>query len=63
MLQRRDDGAAILLVSSELTEIMSLSDRIYVIFEGRIVGEFQRGGMDDKNLGLLMVGGSIGHGQ
>ena len=63
MLQRRQDGAAILLVSSELTEIMSLSDRIYVIFEGRIVGEFQRGSMDDKHLGLLMVGGSIEHGQ
>ena len=63
MLQRREDGAAILLVSSELTEIMSLSDRIYVIFEGRIVGEFERGSMDDRHLGLLMVGGSIGHEQ
>ena len=63
MLQRRNEGAAILLVSSELTEIMNLSDRIYVIFEGRIVGEFQRGSMDDKSLGLLMVGGAIGHEQ
>lgn len=63
MLERRENGAAILLVSSELTEIMNLSDRIYVIFEGRIVGEFQRGGMDDKSLGLLMVGGKIGHEQ
>ena len=63
MLQRREAGAAILLVSSELTEIMSLSDRIYVIFEGRIVGEFTRGSMDDKHLGLLMVGGSIADGQ
>ncbi len=61
MLQRRGQGAAILLFSSELTEIMSLSDRIYVIFEGRIVGEFQRGSMDDKHLGLLMVGGTINH--
>ncbi|MBR6219060.1 MAG: ABC transporter ATP-binding protein [Clostridia bacterium] len=63
LLQRRSAGAAILLVSSELTEIMSLSDRIYVIFEGRIVGEFERGSMDDKHLGLLMVGGSIADGQ
>ena len=63
MLQRRDAGTAILLVSSELSEIMSLSDRIYVIFEGRIVGEFQRGSMDDRRLGLLMVGGAIGHEQ
>lgn len=61
MLDRRAQGAAILLVSSELSEIMSLSDRIYVIFEGRLVGEFRRGSMDDKHLGLLMVGGSIGH--
>ena len=59
MLEKRDQGAGILLVSSELTEIMSLSDRIYVIFEGRIVGEFTRGSMDDKHLGLLMVGGRI----
>ena len=63
MLQRRDAGAAILLVSSELTEIMSLSDRIYVIFEGHIVGEFRRGSMDDRRLGILMVGGSIEHEQ
>ena len=61
MLQRRAQGSAILLVSSELTEIMSLSDRIYVIFEGKIVGEFQRGGMDDRHLGLLMVGGTMDH--
>ena len=40
---------------------MSLSDRIYVIFEGRIVGEFTRGSMDDKHLGLLMLGGTIDH--
>ncbi len=61
MLQRREQGSAILLVSSELTEVMSLSDRIYVIFEGRLVGEFARGSMDDKHLGLLMVGGTINH--
>ena len=59
MIQRREEGAAVLLVSSELTEIMSLSDRIYVIYEGRINGEFKRNSMDDKRLGLLMVGGSI----
>ena len=59
MIQRREEGAAVLLVSSELTEIMSLSDRIYVIYEGRINGEFKRNSMDDKRLGLLMLGGSI----
>lgn len=59
LVQKRAEGAAVLLVSSELTEIMSLSDRIYVLFEGRVNGEFKRGSMDDKHLGLLMVGGSI----
>lgn len=59
LVQRRCEGAAILLVSSELTEIMSLSDRIYVIFDGRINGEFKRDSMDDKHLGLLMVGGAV----
>ncbi len=59
MVRRRSEGAAILLVSSELSEIMSLSDRIYVIYEGRINGEFKRNSMDDKRLGLLMLGGSI----
>ena len=61
LLERRANGSAILLVSSELTEIMSLSDRIYVMFEGGIVGEFTRGSMDDKRLGLLMVGGGNDH--
>ena len=59
MVKRRSEGAGILLVSSELSEIMSLSDRIYVIYEGRINGEFKRNSMDDKRLGLLMLGGSI----
>ena len=36
-----------------------LSDRIYVIYEGRINGEFKRNSMDDKSLGLLMLGGKI----
>ncbi len=59
LLRRRGEGAGILLVSSELTEIMNLSDRIYVIFEGQLVGEFPRGSMDDRRLGLLMVGGTL----
>jgi len=59
MIERRCEGAGILLVSSELSEIISLSDRIYVIYEGRINGEFKRNSMDDKRLGMLMLGGSI----
>ncbi|MBE5809170.1 MAG: ABC transporter ATP-binding protein [Clostridiales bacterium] len=58
LVAKRDQGAAVLLVSSELTEIMSLSDRIYVLYEGRVNGEFKRDSMDDRHLGLLMVGGA-----
>lgn len=57
LVEKRNGGDSVLLVSSELSEIMSLSDRIYVIYEGEIVGEFARGSIDEKRLGLLMVGG------
>jgi len=57
MLRMRSEGSGILLVSSELSEIMTLSDRIYVMFEGRICGEFQRGSIDERALGVLMLGG------
>ncbi len=52
----RDEGAAILLVSVELDEIMSLSDRIAVMFDGRIMGERLPGETDERELGLLMAG-------
>jgi simple sugar transport system ATP-binding protein len=52
----RDAGAAILLVSSELDEILSLSDRILVICGGRIVGERLAGETDEAELGLMMAG-------
>ena len=61
MLKKRAEGGGVLLVSSELSEIMRLSDRIYVLFEGRVNGEFKRGEMDDKSLGLLMLGGNKSH--
>ncbi|MCG6903082.1 MAG: ABC transporter ATP-binding protein, partial [Rhodobacter sp.] len=52
----RDAGKAILLVSVELDEIMSLSDRIAVMFDGRIMGERLPGDTDERELGLLMAG-------
>ena len=52
----RDEGKAILLVSVELDEIMSLSDRIAVMFDGQIMGERLPGDTDEKELGLLMAG-------
>ena len=55
LIQLRDQGKAILLVSVELDEIRSLSDRIIVMFAGKIMGERQ-GDADERELGLLMAG-------
>jgi simple sugar transport system ATP-binding protein len=52
----RDEGKAVLLVSVELDEILSLSDRIAVMFDGRIMGERLPQETDEKELGLLMAG-------
>jgi simple sugar transport system ATP-binding protein len=52
----RDQGKAILLVSVELEEILSLSDRIAVMFDGQIMGERLPDQTDEKELGLLMAG-------
>jgi len=52
----RDQGKAILLVSVELEEILSLADRVAVMFDGRIMGERMPLQTDEKELGLLMAG-------
>jgi simple sugar transport system ATP-binding protein len=52
----RDQGKAILLVSVELEEILALSDRIAVMFDGHIMGERMPNDTDEKELGLLMAG-------
>jgi len=52
----RDQGKAILLVSVELDEILSLSDRIAVMFDGRIMGERVPADTDESELGLMMAG-------
>jgi simple sugar transport system ATP-binding protein len=56
LVMERDEGRGILLVSLELDEILSLSDRILVIFEGEIVGEFSPG-VSEEELGVAMTGG------
>jgi simple sugar transport system ATP-binding protein len=58
LLAYRTKGNAILLVSAELSDIMSLADRILVMFEGRIVGELAASEATEAKLGLLMAGGS-----
>lgn len=56
LLQQRDAGKAILLVSLELDEIMALADRILVMYEGQIVGELSDAEATEEKIGLLMVG-------
>ncbi len=56
IVQQRDAGVAVLLASYELDEIMTLSDRIAVMFEGRIMGIVQGKRTDRNQLGLLMAG-------
>jgi general nucleoside transport system ATP-binding protein len=56
LIEERDEGRAVLLVSLELDEILGLSDRILVMFEGRIVGEFPPT-TSEEELGLAMTGG------
>lgn len=53
----KKEGAGILLISAELEEIISLSDRIAVMHEGQIVGEMPADQANETNLGLLMMGG------
>ena len=57
LVEERDEGRAVLLVSLELDEILSLSDRILVMYEGRIVGEYPPD-VDEQVLGLAMLGGT-----
>ena len=54
----KKQGAGVLLVSAELEEIISLSDRIIVIHEGSITGEMMASEANENNLGLLMMGGT-----
>ena len=56
VVRARDEGAGVLLVSFELDEIMTLSDRILVMYEGRLVAEFNRGQASERDLGLKMGG-------
>lgn len=57
LVEKRNKGDGVLLVSSELSEIMSLSDRIYVIYEGKMNGVFDKDLVDEKELGMYMLGG------
>ena len=56
LLARRGSGAAVLLVAEDLDELLALSDRLIVMYEGRVVGELHAGEADPERLGLLMAG-------
>ena len=56
LVAERDKGKAVLLVSLELDEVMSLSDRILVMYEGELVGELDPAATDVQELGLYMAG-------
>ncbi|NTV65013.1 MAG: ABC transporter ATP-binding protein [Oscillochloris sp.] len=56
IIKKRDEGVAVLVVSAELDEILSLSDRIAVMYHGRIVATVQNGELTREQLGLLMAG-------
>ena len=56
LVELRDAGCGVLLISNELSEILSLSDRIMVMYEGKIVGETTSAQADITRLGLWMAG-------
>jgi len=59
LMRARDQGTAILLISEDLDEILSLSDRILVMYEGQIVGELSSEEADIEALGLMMGGATV----
>ena len=59
LLDLRDGGKSILLISADLDEVRSLSDRLAVIYDGRIVAEGKPDTWSDMEIGLLMTGGSL----
>lgn len=56
LLEQRENGTAVLLISEELEELLALSDRIAVIFDGRIMGIIEAENADIKEIGLMMTG-------
>jgi simple sugar transport system ATP-binding protein len=58
LVEQRNEGAAILLISEDLDEIFALADRIAVLYEGQIVGELAANEADREDVGLMMAGES-----
>ena len=60
LVAARDAGAAVLLVSAELDEVLALADRIVVMYRGRFVGPYAAGELSREQIGLLMAGAGAG---
>jgi general nucleoside transport system ATP-binding protein len=60
IIEERDRGVAVLLISAELDEILALADRIAVIFHGEIVATLPAEAATREKLGILMAGGTVG---
>ena len=56
ILEKRAGGAAVLLCSADLDEVLRLSDRVITIYEGKITGEFDRDHLDKSEIGYYMTG-------
>ncbi|QDO97621.1 ABC transporter ATP-binding protein [Ferrovibrio terrae] len=63
ILALRDSGAAVIYISSELDEVLSIGDRIGVLFDGRLVGVVPRDAVDVGRIGLMMAGSALPTGQ
>jgi simple sugar transport system ATP-binding protein len=60
--EERARGAGVLLISLDLEEVLTLSDRVYVLFEGRVTGTFTRPEFDERELGRRMMCAEANHG-
>jgi general nucleoside transport system ATP-binding protein len=60
LVKQRDEDTGILLISEDLDELLSLSDRLIVLYEGQIVGEMPTEGADIHTIGLMMAGAKAG---
>ncbi|MBI3180972.1 MAG: ABC transporter ATP-binding protein [Myxococcales bacterium] len=56
LAKERERGCGVLLVSLDLDEVLALSDRIYVLYGGRVTGELERASFDERRIGRLMLG-------
>ena len=57
IIEKRNQGCAVLLISADLDELFRLSDRLVTLFEGRITGDFASGGITKEEIGYYMTGG------